>query len=102
MPAAPDVFTVDANELIRVVDAMAHCHSGLRDLAADLARRVADLHLTWDGASAHAHRIAHAEWEQGFGTMREALDRMRSAAEVAHGNYTSAAETNLGMWQQLR
>jgi WXG100 family type VII secretion target len=102
MPAAPDVFTVDADELIRVVEQMAGCESGLRDLAAELARRVEALHLTWDGASAYAHRLANAEWEQGFAGMREALGRMRSAAEVAHGNYTSAAETNTGMWQQLR
>jgi WXG100 family type VII secretion target len=102
MPASPDDFTVDADELIRVVEQMADCESGLRDLAAELARCISALHLTWDGASADAHRIAHAEWEQGFAGMRDALGGMRSAAEVAHGNYTSAAETNLEMWQQLR
>ena len=34
--------------------------------------------------------------------MREALGQMRPAAHTAHGNYTSAADTNLRMWEQVR
>ena len=33
--------------------------------------------------------------------MRAALGQMRAAAHTAHGNYTSAADTNLRMWEQV-
>ncbi len=98
----PDVFTVDAGELAHVVDQMAACESALHELAADLERRIASLHLSWDGQAAAAHVVAQAEWEHGFRGIREALAVMRAAGRVAQGNYTAAAETNLQLWEQVR
>ena len=96
-----DTFDVDVDELTHTVDQMAACGATLHDLADLLAQRLASLHLTWEGASADAHRTAQAEWEAGFTDMREALDRMRTAARTAHTRYTSAAGTNLRMWQRV-
>ena len=98
---AGDTFDVDADQLTHTVEQMAACGATLDDLADLLARRLGALHLTWDGAAAEAHRTAQAEWEAGFAGMCEALDRMRSAARTAHTSYTSAAVTNLRMWQQV-
>ena len=97
-----DVFAVDADELSALVDDLARGHAALTDLAADLERRLADLDHTWAGASADAHATAQAAWDDGFAGMREALLRMRQAADVAHRNYSSAAATNLQMWEQAR
>jgi len=96
-----DVFTVDAHQLSHMVDELAACSETLHQIAAELERRISALHLAWDGAAAGAHRAAQAEWQEGLRDMREALDQMRAAARVAHTNYTSAADTNLRMWQQI-
>ena len=96
-----DVFEVDADELLHVVDRMAACEAGMRDLAADLERRIDALHLTWQGEAAAAHVLAQATWDRGFADMRDALRQMRAAAHTAHGNYTAAADTNLRMWEQV-
>ena len=98
----PDVFAVDAGELAHVVDRMTACESALHELAADLERRIAALHISWHGEAAAAHLVAQAEWEHGFRGMREALAAMRAAGRVAHGNYTAAAETNVQLWEQVR
>jgi WXG100 family type VII secretion target len=98
----PDVFAVDTGELAHVVDQMTACESMLHELAADLERRVASLHISWDGESAAAQLVAQAEWEHGFRGMREALAVMRAVGRLAHGNYTAAAETNLQLWEQVR
>ena len=38
-----DVFEVDVDELLHVVDRMAACEAALRELAADLDRQIRDL-----------------------------------------------------------
>jgi WXG100 family type VII secretion target len=97
-----DVFAVDVDELSHAVDRMAACGSALHELAADLERRIASLHISWQGEAATAHRDAQAECEHGFRTIREALATMQNAARVAHGNYTAAVEANLQQWGQVR
>jgi len=98
----PDVFAVDAGELAHVVDQMAACESALHELAAELERRIAALHISWHGEAAAAHLVAQAEWNHGFREMRETLAAMRAAGWVAHGNYTAASETNQQLWEQVR
>ena len=98
---AADVFSVDADQLTHTVDQIAACGETLHQLAAELEARSASLHLTWDGAAAGAHHEAQAEWQRGFRAMRDALDQMRAATRTAHTNYTSAADTNVRMWQQV-
>jgi WXG100 family type VII secretion target len=97
-----DAFEVDVDELLHVVDRMAACEGAFSDLAADLERRIRELHVTWQGDAAEAHQQAQAAWDHGFRDMRDALGRMRGAAHTAHGNYTAAADTNLRMWEQVR
>lgn len=96
-----DAFAVDADDLSGVVDELRRRHAALASLGGDLSRRIALLHDTWDGEAATAHETAQATWDDGFARMREALARMRAAAEVAHRNYTDAATTNLQMWEQV-
>ncbi len=97
-----DVFEVDVDELLHVVDRMATCEAALHELATDLERQVRELHVTWQGDAARAHDQAQAVWDRGFHEMRLSLRQMRGAADTAHGNYTSAADTNLRMWEQVR
>jgi ESAT-6 family protein len=94
-------FGVDLDLLDETVAELTRCGAGLDDLLDEVSRRVVSLHLTWAGAAAGAQEGAQAEWEAGFRQMREALGDMRSAARVAHGNYRTAAATNLRMWEQV-
>jgi WXG100 family type VII secretion target len=96
-----DAFEVDADELLRVVERMSVCETTLHELADQLERQVDRLHLTWQGDAAEAHVLAQRVWDRGFHEMHDALGRMRRAADNAHGNYTSAADTNLRMWEQV-
>ncbi len=96
-----DVFEVDIDALLHVVDRMATCQAALHDLATDIERRMAGLHLTWQGEAADAHVVAQQTWDHGFRDMRAALQQMRAAAYTAHDNYTSAADTNLRLWEQV-
>ncbi len=97
-----ETFAVDVDELSRVIDRMATCEANLRDLATDIEHRVAALHVTWAGESADAQHLAQAEWDRGFAGMRAALGEMRTAARVAHDNYTQAVHANVQMWQHVR
>lgn len=96
-----DVFEVDIDALLHVVDRMATCQAALHDLATDIERRMAGLHLTWQGEAADAQVVAQQTWDHGFRDMRDALQQMRAAARTAHDNYTSAADTNLRLWEQV-
>lgn len=99
--SADDVFDVDPDALARATDEMQACHASLSELAADIEHRVATLHLSWDGEAARAHHEAQAVWERGFREMRDALLHMRAAGRTAHANYTSAAASNLRLWQRV-
>jgi WXG100 family type VII secretion target len=96
------MFAVDLDELLRSIDEMARTGRALDALLDDVTDRLASLHLTWSGEAAVAQDAAQAEWEAGFREMRAALAQMRRAADTAHGNYGSAALTNLRMWEQVR
>jgi WXG100 family type VII secretion target len=102
MPAAERSFGVDLDELARVVAEMAGCQARLVEVADETGRLADTLHGTWEGQAALAHLAAQRGWETAFRDLREALTAMRSAAAAAHGNYESAATTNVGMWERLR
>lgn len=97
-----DPFQVD---LARLTALLAHMTRFDRELEAELAaaeRNVARLHRTWTGAAAEAHRLAHAEWQQGAAELRTSLAALARGIDTAHKNYRSAGETNAAMWRQLR
>jgi WXG100 family type VII secretion target len=62
--------------------------------------KVADLHLSWSSEAAQAQRAAHDRWMAGATEMRENLEELREVARRAHTSYTTAVETNVGMWPQ--
>ncbi|HEX6151109.1 WXG100 family type VII secretion target [Nocardioides sp.] len=94
-------FAVDLDLLDEVVHRLGQHHTKLDELDARLAATVRRLHGDWLGAAADAHADAQARWDAGFATMRAALAHMRSAAEMAQGNYRDAAEANVRLWQEL-
>jgi WXG100 family type VII secretion target len=97
-----DAYSLDTDGLDSMIDELARSHAILSELATHLESRIRELHCGWEGQAADAHALAQSAWDQGFAEMREALDRMRLAADTAHRNYTAAATANHQMWARVR
>jgi len=93
--------SVDLVELADVVGDLARATTTLEGLGSDLDRASRTLHHSWQGAAADQHLVAQAGWNAGLRGLRDALDRLRSAAGLAHGNYTRAVTANDEMWDQV-
>ncbi|WP_066917729.1 WXG100 family type VII secretion target [Mycobacterium interjectum] len=91
-------FRVDPQALADAVQRMSEFARYAEGMLAEIDSLVSALHSTWTGSGAAAHAEAHRHWARGEAMMREALARLRAAGETAHGHYTGAMATNLGMW----
>lgn len=89
---------MDPQALADSVQRMADFQRYAEDMITEIDSRVARLHTTWTGGAAAAHAEAHQHWVRGEAMMREALAQLKKVAATAHGNYTGAMSTNLGMW----
>lgn len=89
---------MDPQALADAVQRMAAFQRYAEDMIAEIDSRITRLHATWTGAAAAAHAEAHQHWVGGEAMMREALTRLEQVATTAHGNFTGAMSTNLGMW----
>lgn len=95
-------FAVDLSRLADLIDQLSSLDRHLEQALHEAGRRVDELHVSWSGAAAEAHRAAHDEWALGAEDMRAGLATMRAVATTAHANYTSAVATNTHMWEQIR
>jgi WXG100 family type VII secretion target len=94
-------YTADLEQLASHVHHAEAFVDDLDEALGHLTNVVGDLHLTWKGDAADAHRLAHEEWVRGAEEMKDALSVLAAAARRAHGNYHSAASTNADMWAVL-
>ena len=90
-------YRVELEELQSFVDKLQSFERRAEVIAASVDARIANLHETWAGDAAAAHRAQHDEWTAGAAQMREAAAQLRAAADNAHRNYTDAAQANLDM-----
>ncbi|HEX5089814.1 MAG TPA: WXG100 family type VII secretion target [Nocardioides sp.] len=95
-------YAVDLAELQDRIDEMAAFEKTIEKALHHLDDVVENLHVTWTGEAAAAHRAAHADWVAGMEEMRRGLAEMRAAADRAHANYSSAAGANSRMWRSVR
>lgn len=93
-----EAFRVDPQALADAVQRMTAFQRYSDDMITEIDSRVTRLHTTWTGEAAAAHTEAHQHWVRGEAMMREALAQLEKVATTAHGNYTGAMSTNLGMW----
>jgi WXG100 family type VII secretion target len=91
-------FSVNPAALAAVIDRMTAFDSALEAHLAHAAGSVARLGSSWYGDAGEAERSAQAQWDEGAREMREALARLRTIAEGAHENYSSAVSKNTQMW----
>lgn len=95
-------YSVDTEALQQRITEMTSFEKTLERQLADLDRAISQLHITWIGEAAAAHRQAHATWRTGADDMKQAIAAMRDAARIAHGNYHSAVSANTRMWESVR
>lgn len=93
-----EAFRVDPQALTDAVQRMAAFQRYAEDMITEIDFRVTRLHTSWTGEAATAHAEVHQHWVRGEEMMRQALAQLKKVATTAHGNYTGAMSTNLGMW----
>lgn len=93
-----EAFRVDPQALADAVRRMAAFQRYAEGMVGEIDSRVTRLHTSWTGDAAAAHAEAHQHWVHGEAMMREALAQLDKVATTAHGNYSGAMSTNLGMW----
>jgi WXG100 family type VII secretion target len=90
-------YRVELEELLAFVEVLRAFEQRAEAIAARVDGQTADLHTSWSGEAATAHRANHDEWAAAATQMREALGQLREAPHTAHRNYTDAVELNLAM-----
>lgn len=90
-------YRVELDELLAFVDKLESFGKRAEAIAARVDSQVADLHTSWSGDAATAHRARHDEWIAAATQMREAVMELRQAAHTAHHNYVDAARLNVEM-----
>ncbi|MGH3723844.1 MAG: WXG100 family type VII secretion target [Phycisphaerales bacterium] len=92
-------FTVDLDELNRVIEELRDMTQQVESGIEQLVQRTTTLHQEWSGVAATSHSEAHAEWTQGAREMAEGLADMQKVAANAHAMYTAAVDANTEMFR---
>jgi len=91
-------YRVELEELSTFVEKLHLFEEQAETIAARVDTQIADLHATWTGEAASAHRGHHVEWSNAASQMREALAKLLDAAQIAHRNYSEVIKVNVAMW----
>ena len=90
-------YRVELDDLLAFIEKLQTFEQRAETIAARVDGQIADLHTSWSGDAATAHRAQHDEWTAAATQMREAVTQLREAAHTAHRNYTEAARLNVEM-----
>lgn len=93
-----EAFEVDPEALADAVGRMGEYLQHVESMLSEVDSLVTNVHGSWAGQAAGAHREAHRHWAHGEAMMREALGQLKAAGTTAHANYTGVMAANLGMW----
>ena len=98
MSTVADAFSVDPEILADVIQRMDEFVRHTESVVNEIDSLVTHLHQNWSGEAAAAHAEAHRHWAHGEATMREALEKLKTAGNTAHHNYTGVMAANTAMW----
>ena len=91
-------YRVTLEDLSSFIDKLAAFDKNAETITSTVDHLVAQLHVTWSGLGADAHQTRHDEWMKAAENMRDAVMKLRQAANDAHGNYHRAVTANTTMW----
>ncbi|MFI1918666.1 WXG100 family type VII secretion target [Nocardia sp. NPDC020380] len=81
-----------------MVDASAALESAIEETVTKIEQDVDNLHVSWAGAAATAHREAHEARVRAVGEMRAALTELQTKLDNAQQAYGKVGPTNVEMW----
>ncbi|WP_067670325.1 WXG100 family type VII secretion target [Nocardia miyunensis] len=88
-------FTVDLEQLDRIVSRLSGLAEFLHDHLNELDRKVRTLSGgSWESKAASAYNDAHTAWLSSAREFAEGVATMSDAAQKAHGRYTNAVDVN--------
>ncbi|MFW0783595.1 WXG100 family type VII secretion target [Gordonia sp. CPCC 206044] len=93
-----DSYRVDLNEVEVFTDALGDFVKFVEDRVGALDARIDDLHVSWTGEAASAHRDAHDRWRSGAVEIRQAMADIRQAAQRSHTAFVGVQELHRKMW----
>ncbi|GAA3710262.1 pore-forming CpnT exporter EsxE [Gordonia hankookensis] len=89
---------VDLAELDGIVTLMRKFGKDAEAICRNVDKVVDNLHVSWTGKAADAHKQAHDRWVEGTREMQSALADLDATGRTAHTNYSAAVAANKGMW----
>jgi len=92
-------------ELPRIEAAEDYFRQSLYAIEAELSRLDANLQASlseWSGEARDAYQVARQRWTAAADEMTRNLAWLHRVIGTARGNYSSAYQTNIGMWQGNR
>ncbi|MBY8859883.1 WXG100 family type VII secretion target [Nocardia sp. CA2R105] len=93
-------YRVDLVGLAKLIDDTATLKSSIEQNITEIDQRISDLHVTWTGDAADAHKTAHDNRIRAVADMNEALATLRQKLADALTAYQTVGPTNHGMWPQ--
>lgn len=97
MPAR-DSYRIDLDEVNAFTDALRDFVKFVEDRVGALDTHIDDLHVSWTGKTAHAHRAAHDRWRSGAAEIRDAITDIRGATNRSHTAFTGVQDLHRKMW----
>lgn len=94
-------YRVDLAELARVMESLDAYSKLMKRRLDGLDEAMTDLHVTWDGEAAIAHRVSHQRLMAGAAGVHAGLIAMHRAADRALESYQAGVRANLATWKQL-
>lgn len=90
-------YRVELNELEGFVEKLQAFEQHAEAAINRIDQQIAQMHTSWSGDAADAHRAQHDEWVAAARQMHEAVVALRTAAKDSHRNYSEAVDLNLAM-----
>ncbi|MGC4960957.1 WXG100 family type VII secretion target [Gordonia sp. DT101] len=93
-----DSYRIDLNEVEKFTEDLSKFVKNVEDRVRALDKRIDDLHVSWTGKGAKAHREAHEQWREGASEIREAIADIRTATAHSHAAFHGVQDLHRRMW----
>lgn len=93
-------YSTHLGEMQQLIDRAGHIEQNIAQYLDQIERRVAAMHVHWDGDAATAHQDAHRRWQRSARDMHAELVTMRDETTGAHENYSGVVDHHQRMWPQ--
>ena len=93
-----DEYRIDLGQVEEFAKVLDQFVKYVEDRVGALDARIDELHVSWTGEAAVAHRDAHERWRAGAAEMNEAVADIRKSADHSHAAFSGVQELHRRMW----